>query len=170
MIIALLAIVVILVIYYISVNNREVSLRKEADAQRGAIETVHDTMWKTLKQEAGVTEQYREAFEKIYPELISGRYSNDSGSLIKMITESNPAFDTALYQHLMQSIDVQRAQFAQAQQKMLDIIREHSTLLETIPAKWFLGGRQKIDFTVISSTVTKETIRTGIDDEIELFK
>lgn len=170
MLIALIAIVAVLVFYYISVNNREVSLRKEADAQRGTIETVHDTMWKTLKQEAGVTEQYREAFEKIYPELISGRYSNESGSLMKMITESNPTFDTSLYQHLMQSIDVQRAQFAQAQQRMLDIIREHSTLLETIPSKWFLGGRKNIDYTIISSTSTKETVRTGIDDDVELFK
>ena len=169
-IIAVAAAALLLVLYYISVNNREVALRKEADAQRGTIETVHDTMWKTLKQEAGVTEQYREAFEKIYPELISGRYSDNGGQLMKIIHESNPTFDNSLYQHLMQSIDVQRASFAQAQQRMLDIIREHSTLLETIPAKFFLGGKQKIDYTVISSTASKETMRTGIDDTVELFK
>ncbi|MCQ2065464.1 MAG: hypothetical protein MJY66_06355 [Bacteroidaceae bacterium] len=170
MLIALLAIVAVVVIYYFSVNNREVALRKESDAQRGKIETVHDTMWKTLKQEAGVTEQYREAFEKIYPELISGRYSGDKDPLLKMITESNPEFDTSLYKHLMQSIDVQRAQFQQSQERMLDIIREHSTLLETIPAKWFLGSRPQIQYTVISSTLSKETMRTGIDDTVDLFK
>lgn len=170
MLIALLVIVVLIVLYYFSVNNREVALRKEADAQRGKIETVHDTMWKVLKEEAGVTEQYKEAFEKIYPELIAGRYSGESSPLFKMITESNPEFDTSLYKHLMQSIDVQRANFAQSQQRMLDIIREHSTLLETIPAKWFLGGRAKIDYTVVSSTISKEAMRTGIDDTVDLFK
>ena len=40
----------ILVIMYFSYNNREVALRKEAEAQKGKIESVFDTMWKTIKQ------------------------------------------------------------------------------------------------------------------------
>ena len=163
------AVIVLLVIYYFNCNNREVSLRKEAEAQKGKVETVHDTMWKTLKQEAGVTEQYKETFEKIYPELISGRYANDSSSLMKMITESNPAFDTSLYQHLMQSIDVQRASFANAQQRILDVIRERDTLLESMPSKWFISNKSKIDYKIISSTISKEAVKTGIDDEVNLF-
>ena len=97
----------ILVIMYFSYNNREVSLRKEAEAQKGKIESVFDTMWKTIKQEAGVTEEYRKTYEKIYPELIAGRYSADSSSLLKMINESNPDFDTSLYNRLMQTIEAQ---------------------------------------------------------------
>jgi hypothetical protein len=159
----------ILLIYYFSVNNREVALRKEAEAQEKKIETVHDTMWKTLKQEAGVTEKYRETFEKIYPELISGRYSQDSGNLFKMIQESNPAFDTKLYDKLMQSIESQRAYFASSQQRMLDIIREHSTLCATMPACWFIKNRKTIEYTVISSTATSEVIKTRKDDNVDLF-
>ena len=75
----------ILVIMYFAYNNREVALRKEAEAQKGKIESVFDTMWKTIKQEAGVTDEYRKTFEKIYPELIAGRYSGDNSSLLKMI-------------------------------------------------------------------------------------
>ena len=52
-----------LIIMYFVYNNKEVALRKEADAQRGKIESVYDTMWKVLKQEAGVTDQYRKTFE-----------------------------------------------------------------------------------------------------------
>ena len=104
--------VIILVAMYFSYNNREVALRKEAEAQRGKIETVHDTMWKTLKQEAGVTDEYRKTFERIYPELIAGRYSAGNGELFSMIQEQNPNFDTRLYDKLMQSIEVQRAHFA----------------------------------------------------------
>lgn len=66
----------ILVIMYFTYNNREVALRKEAEAQKGKIESVYDTMWKVLKQEAGVTEQYRKTFEEIYPKLIAGRYGD----------------------------------------------------------------------------------------------
>ena len=96
-------ILLVLIIMYFVYNNREVALRKEADAQRGKIESVYDTMWKVLKQEAGVTEQYRKTFEEIYPKLIAGRYAADGKELIKMIKESNPAFDTKLYDKLMQA-------------------------------------------------------------------
>ena len=154
---------------YFSYNNREVALRKEAEAQEGKIETVHDTMWKTLKQEAGVTEKYRETFEKIYPELIAGRYKGVSAPLFKMIQESNPEFDTKLYDKLMQSIESQRAYFASSQQRMLDIIREHSTLCETMPACWFIKNKKKIEYVVISSTQTDEVMRTRKDDNVDLF-
>lgn len=172
MLIALIVVGVVLLIIvcmYFGYNNREVSLRKEAEAQVGKIESVHDTMWKTLKQEAGVTEQYRKTFEKIYPELIAGRYSDGNGELFKMIQEQNPNFDTRLYDKLMQSIEVQRAYFASAQQRMLDIIRERETLLESMPQKWFITNKSVIEYTVISSDVTSDVMRTRRDNDIELF-
>lgn len=162
-------IVLILVIMYFTYNNKEVALRKEAEAQKGKIESVFDTMWKTIKQEAGVTEEYRKTFEKIYPELIAGRYSGDDQPLIKMITESNPTFDTSLYQKLMQTIEVQRNVFSTAQQRMLDIIRERETLLESMPSKWFIRNNEEIEYVVISSDVTAEVVRTRSENDIEIF-
>lgn len=162
-------VVLILVIMYFTYNNREVALRKEAEAQKGKIEAVFDTMWKTIKQEAGVTEEYRKTFEKIYPDLIAGRYSDDNQSLIKMITESNPAFDTSLYQKLMQTIEVQRSVFSTAQQRMLDIIRERETLLESMPSKWFISNNDEIEYVVISSDVTETVINTRRENDIEIF-
>lgn len=161
--------VVIFVALYFFYNNREVALRKEAEAQRGKIETVHDTMWKTLKQEAGVTDEYRKTFEKIYPELIAGRYSGDGGELFKMIQEQNPNFDTRLYDKLMQSIEVQRASFAAAQQRMLDIIRVRETLLESMPQRWFISNKSVIEYEVISSDRTADVMRTRRDNDVELF-
>lgn len=162
--------VLILVMMYISYNNKEVALRKEAEAQKGKVESVHDKMWKTIQQKAGVTDEYRETFEKIYPELISGRYSQGDGSAMKWIQESNPDFDTSLYKDLMQAIEVQRAYFDQAQSRMIDIIRQRETLLETIPAKFFISNKTKIDYTIISSTRSKDVMVTGLDDDVDLFK
>lgn len=159
----------ILVIMYFSYNNREVALRKEAEAQKGKIESVFDTMWKTIKQEAGVTDEYRKTFEKIYPELIAGRYSGDNSALFKMINESNPEFDTSLYSKLMQTIEAQRASFATAQQRMLDIIRERETLLESMPSMWFIRNKEKIEYDVISSDVTESVLNTRRENDIELF-
>lgn len=172
--IATLAVVAVLALIlmgmYVSYNNQEVRLRKEAEAQKGKVESVHDKMWKTIQQKAGVTDEYREAFEKIYPELISGRYSQGDGSAMKWIQESNPDFDTSLYKDLMQAIEVQRAYFDQAQTRMLDIIRQRETLLETIPAKFFISNKSTIDYTVISSTRSKDVMVTGLDDDVDLFK
>jgi hypothetical protein len=86
-----------------------------------------------------------------------------------MIHESNPEFDTRLYDKLMQSIEAQRAYFASAQQRMLDIIRERETLLESMPSGWFIRNKSKIEYTVISSEVTQQAIQTRREDDIELF-
>lgn len=158
----------IIVIMYFAYNNKEIALRKESEAQKGKIESVHDTMWKIINQKAQVSEKYKEAFEKIYPDLIRGRYSNDQASMVKWIQEQNPNFDTSLYLDLNQSIEVQRTCFSNAQQRMLDILRERETLIESLPAKFFISNKNKIEYIVISSTKTQSIMNSHIDDDIEL--
>ena len=160
--------VVLLIGMYFSYNNKEIALRKESEAQKGKIESVHDTMWKIIKQKAQVSEKYKDAFEKIYPDLIRGRYANDQGSMMKWIQEQNPNFDTSLYRDLSQAIEIQRTIFSNAQQRMLDILRERETLIESMPAKFFISNKTRIDYEVISSTNTKNIMETRIDDDITL--
>ena len=160
--------VVLLIGMYFSYNNKEIALRKESEAQKGKIESVHDTMWKIIKQKAQVSEKYKDAFEKIYPDLIRGRYANDQGSMMNWIQEQNPNFDTSLYRDLSQAIEIQRTIFSNVQQRMLDILRERETLIESIPAKFFISNKTKIDYEVISSTNTKTIMETRIDDDINL--
>ena len=154
---------------YFSYNNQEVALRQQAEAQRGKIEGTFDTMWKIISQQAQVSNEYKDAFKEIYPELIAGRYSQGDGSLMKWIKEANPEFDASLYKTLMQTIEVQRLQFLKTQERMLDIIREHETLCKTYPSKWFVTNKTPIEYTVISSTKSKMTMETGIDDDVQLF-
>jgi hypothetical protein len=52
---------------------------------------------------------------------------------------------------------------------MLDIIREHSTLCNTYPGKWFISNKTEIEYTIVSSTKSKMVMDTGIDDGINLF-
>ena len=167
--ICVIVVLIVLVGMYFTYNNKEVSLRKEINAQRGKIESVHDKMWKVIQQKAEVSEKYRETFEKIYPELISGRYAHDGNNAMKWIQEANPDFDTSLYKDLQQAIEIQREYFNNAQTRMLDVIKERETLLEQYPAKWFISNKEKIEYEVISSTKTKSTITTGIDDEVNVF-
>lgn len=154
---------------YVSYNNTEVSLRKQSDAQRGNIEAVYDQMWKIISQKAEVSNEYKDAFKEIYPQLIEGRYSQGDGTLMKWIQESNPTFDVSLYKDLMNSIEIERTNFTKQQSRMLDIIREHETLCNTIPAKWFISNKTSIVYTVISSTKSKEVMKSGVDDDVKLF-
>ena len=155
---------------YFSYNNKEIALRAKAEAQVGKIEGVHDKMWKVIQQKAQVTTEYKDAFAKIYPEIISGRYSGDGdGSLMKWVTESNPNFDTSLYTDLMQSIEILRSEFQRNQETMLDLIREHKTLCTTYPGRWFISNTMEIEYTAISSTKSKVVMETGIDDDVKLF-
>ena len=152
---------------YFSYNNQEIALRKQAEAQHAKLEGTFDAMWKIISQQTQVADQYKEAFHEIYPELITGRYQGDQ-TLMKWIKEANPDFDTSLYQTLMQSIETQRVQFKNTQDRMLDIIREHETLCESVPGTWFIRNKTPIEYTIISSTKAKLIMETGIDDDVEL--
>lgn len=164
-----IVIVVVLVLMYFVYNNKEINLRKEAEAQRGKIESVHDKMWKVIKQKANVTEEYRDMFEKIYPEIIAGRYSGDGAMGMKWIQEANPNIDASIYKDLMQAIEIQREHLHSAQTRMLDVIREREALIEMMPSCWFISNKQEIEYTVISSTRSKTVMETGFDDDIEMF-
>ena len=171
-IICVVAVVLIVAAMYMTYNNKAVALRKEADAQKGKIESVHDKMWKVIKQKAEVSEEYRKEFDKIYPEIIAGRYQSDDASTIKFIQEANPDFDTSLYADLMQAIAIQREHFNTTQERMLDIKREHETLCRTMPATWFISAENKlpIEYEVISSTKSKTIMETGLDDDVNVFQ
>ena len=167
-IVAAVAILLILLIMVFTYNNKEIYLRKEADAQRKKIESTHDKMWKVIKQKAEVSDKYRETFERVYPEIIAGRYS-DGSSAMKWIQEANPNFDTSLYNDLMQAIEIQRTHLHNAQTRMLDVIRERASLIESYPSRWFITNKSEIEYEVISSTKTHNVVETRVDDDVDVF-
>jgi len=170
-IVGILSIVILtLISSYFSYNNKEVALRTQADAQVKKIETTHDEMWKVLSEQASVSDNYKEAFGKIYKDIISSRYDKGDGSLMKFIKEANPNFDTKLYDKVMNSIEIQRTAFKNTQDRLSDIIREHQTLLNSYPSKWFISNTKPIEQKVISSSKTKKVMETGLDDDVDIFK
>lgn len=166
---SIVAVIVILIAMYFSYNNKEIALRKEAEAQRGNVEAVRDRMFQIIREQANVSTEYREAFNEIYPKIIEGRYK-DGGGLMKWIQEANPQFDTSLYQTLQNSIDIQRTSFTSTQTRMLDIIKQRETLIEQLPSCWFVKNKSVIEYTVISTTNTKQVMSTGVDDSTFSFK
>lgn len=153
-----------------SYQNQEVRLTNEYNAQLGKIEGVHDNMWKILQSKAGVTKEYAANFDSIYTHIISGRYDKSDGVLFNWIKEQNPEFSMELYKDLSVSIEVQRQKFLDSQIKIQDIVREQNNLLDMVPSSWFLGGRKRLSYEMISSSYSKSVMDTKLDDEkIDLF-
>lgn len=155
----------------IEVDNAEVDISTAVKAKKSDQEATFDKMWKVLSQKASVADQYKDAFAKIYPAMIEGRYSKGDGSLMKWITESNPTFNVSLYQDVMSSIETERNGFLTTQRQLMDLKREHDKLRLQWPSRWFINSDVKeIEITIVSSTHAKEVIKTGKDDDVDLFK
>ncbi len=162
---------IIITLIGVSASNKEITLRNQITAQKQVCEAFYDKLWKVIAQKAQVAEQYKGAFKEIYPQLIEGRYGDEKGgSLMKMITESNPTFDISLYKDLMLSIEAERAGFTMEQERLFDLGREHHDIRQTFPESLFIGGRPDIDIVVVSSDATKKVMETGEENDIDLFK
>lgn len=168
--ISLLILILFGVFLWISVSNQEIKLRSKIDAQKEVCEAYYDKLWKVISQKAQVTDQYKEAFKEIYPQLIEGRYSNDQGSFMKWIVESNPDFDTSLYKDLMNSIEAERVEFFMEQKKLTDLTNQHRIIKQTFPGNLIVGSRPDVEIIIVSSTITKKVMESGVDDDIEIFK
>jgi len=166
--IAAVFLAVIIFFMYASASNTEVRLKNQGSAQEQLCKNNFDNMFKTIAQVAQVSEQYKESFKEIYIPLIEGRYK-DENLLMKWVTESNPNFDTKLYDKLVDVIESKRNGFELEQKKLVSIVQEHNNLLETMPSSWFVGGRPHLQVTYVTSSKTKEVYRTGEDNDIDLF-
>lgn len=161
---------IIVLVMGISASNSEVRLRNQGEAQEQVCKNNFDAMFKKIAQIAQVSDQYKETFKEIYPALIEGRYKNDGNTLMKWVQESNPNFDTKLYDKLIDVIESSRDGFKHEQDKLADIAREHKDLLGTWPSSMFVGGRPPMNVTFVSSANTKEVYRTGEENDIDVFK
>ena len=161
---------VILGLMYLNYSNAEIRLRQQIEAQQDSNEAVFDNTWKIIKQQAQVTDKYKDSFKEIYVEIMDERYEGDrAGALMSWVTESNPEFDTSLFSQLMTSIEAQRNKFTTEQRKLIDYKRSHDTMLKVAPSSWFVGKRGEIEINIVTSAYTDEVFAAGEENNIELF-
>jgi len=154
----------------VKTSNKEKGLTNKMEAQEQVIEAFFDKMWKILKQQAGVTDEYKNSFGKIYKDLMAGRYSGEKkGEMMLWVKEHNPQFDTKLFDKLMISIEAQREGFFVEQKKIIAMVNEQKNLIEFFPSSMIVGDREIYKYEVISSAKAKEVMKTRQENDVDLF-
>ena len=167
----LIILIIVSATWAIGLSNDEKRLVNKMEAQEQVIEAFFDKMWKILKQQAGVAENYKDSFRALYKDLMAGRYSGEGkGQMMLWIKEQNPQFDTKLFDKLMVSIEAQREGFFVEQKKIIAMVNEHKNMIEVFPSSIVVGDRPVFKYEVISSAVAKQVMETRQENDVDLFK
>ncbi|CAH8770469.1 hypothetical protein [Paenibacillus dendritiformis] len=118
-----------------------------------------------------VSELQAEQFKDVYKGLIEGR-NKDTGLLFRMVQEQNPALSHEIYNNLQREIASSRNVFDNNQKKVVDIIREYNTRINT-GTGFILNAFfdfQPIDANkyIVTSDKTSNAFETNKDDVIDL--
>jgi archaellum component FlaF (FlaF/FlaG flagellin family) len=79
-----------------SYTNRAIGLENQAKAQQEANQATYDTVWKTIKQKAQISDKYESQFKKVYVDIMQQRQYGKGGEMFKFVMEANPQFDSSL--------------------------------------------------------------------------
>lgn len=170
MALAMFAFALIAGIMYVSSSNAEVRLRNQVVAQQKSNEAVFDNTWKILQSQAGVAQTERESFRATYSQIMQDtRGVAGSGALASFFTQAKIDISPELFGKLMTSIEAQRTAFTREQQELIDLKREHDTLLQTLPSSIFVGDRPPIEIIVVTSAKTEAAFGSGQENDVELF-
>lgn len=152
----------------VSLYNQEVALKNQIEAKQTENKANFDNMWKKIKQATNVSDDYKNGLAEVVKAYTEGRKDTSENMLMKWGAEAVPNFDSSVYKQLMNIIVASRDDFTLNQKELLDLNREHDTLLDTFPNNIFyrIMGVQKIKVTTVTSTRTEETFNTGLDDEV----
>ncbi len=152
-------------IYAVSINNTEIELHNRYDAQFNVVETTLDKMRKDLTNQFKVTKKFADDFIKVAQTQSEGR---KGGGLIKVSTEANSlGIKPDLYKKMMNTISGNLSEFKRSQDVLTDVWREHKTFCQKFPNSLMVGSKIQTKPEMISSSVTKEAIKTKqLDDNL----
>lgn len=150
-------------------QNKGVELQNQDEAARANVELAYDTMWKKIAQQAQVTDAAKEGFKEVYEGMMEARYDGQNPAFL-WLQEQNPNFDMSMFRVLMNTIDGERESLKRAQQVVLDIRVEYNNLRGRFPSSLVCGGMPDLpEYTLLSSSRSKEVVRTGRDDDVDVF-
>lgn len=162
----------IIVGMFISTSNTESRLRTTIENKLKDNTSEFDNMYKKISQVAQVSEKQMSYLKDIIISHAEARTgTGDGGSIMKWIQESVPNIDTSTMNNLQNIITSSRDSWTMRQKELIDLSREHTTMLRVFPSNVILSflGRKEIPITIITSSRTENVFKTGKDDEIKVF-
>jgi len=165
---------VILVGMWLSYSNGEAKLRNLITAKQKDNQSQLDNTVKVISQTAQVTDAQVQSIKDIIVGNATARHV-DGGNLMLSIQEAVPNVDrtTETFTNLQNIIVAARNTWTNNQRELLDYKREHDNLIDTQPSRFFvvtLGGKDKIDVVIVTSTRTEKSFETGKDDDDQVFR
>ena len=162
--------IALLAIHVLSISNAEVRMRSLIKAKQRDNASEYDNMWKKITQAAQVTDAQKSALLEILRAHAQARGGTPENGVMNWIKESVPQVDTTTFNNLQNIITASRDAFTLRQKELLDLKQRHDTLLDAFPSGLYLSllDRERIDVTVITSSRTQETFKTGTDNTLEI--
>lgn len=152
-------------IYAVSINNTEIELHNRYDAQFNVVETTLDKMRKDLMNQFKVTKKFADDFIKVAQTQSEGR---KGGTLLKFSTESKAlGMNPELYKKMMNTISGNLSEFKRSQDVLTDVWRVHKTFCQKFPNSLMVGSKIQPKPEMISSSMSKEVMKTKkLDDNL----
>lgn len=174
-----ISIIAMIVIYlgssFISVNNRDKILRNTFTQKIDQRTAFYDKMWKIISQKSQIAIKNDSSFQNIVNIQVTGQ-KNGENVMWAWVQQSNPTATfsevSALYAELGRVIESEREGFYEREIDLQSVVNQHSNLVDVFPGSlimWVLG-RDKLFYKPITSDQTDNVIKTGKDNNTELFK
>lgn len=171
---------ILLISGYFNIQNTAVAKQENVRSHETSYNQEFDNMFKKIAQIAQIPDHAlqgaKDAFKEIYTPLVEGRYKDGrNDGLMRWIQESNPQFDTkdyySLYQQLANTIEASRDKLTNKGNEWISVVQDYNTYIKTVPASWVLSDSQfpREEAKIITSSKTEEAVKTGKDDDINLF-
>lgn len=165
----LIVAVVIYMMMSLGYHRKENNLRQLIVAKQRDNQNQFDNVWKKISQVAEVTDGQKEALKEIIIGYAQAR-GTGGGSIAKAVHEAVPNVDTSTFNNLQNIIVAARDGFTRNQRELLDLKREHDTVLTDPISGFFVGGKSPIEVTIVTSSRTAQSFESGKDDDVSVFK
>lgn len=152
----------------ISYHNKAIDLESQFNAVQTDNESQFDNMKKKIISSGKVTKAQADIIEKVIIKHAEARGGSGGMTLVNAVHESVPTVPVETFTNLQNIINGSRDKFTACQSRLLDIKREHDALRGKFPSSLIVGGRPELVAQLITSTVAKEAMETGTDDDMSI--
>jgi len=156
---------------YIGTVNSYSKLEVKAKAVQTDNKNVLDNTRKKIREAAAVSDKEVEALVQVIQGYAGSRGKNPDGKgaaiSLASVTEAVPSItEVKTLTNLQNIVTAGRADWQNAQTRLIEVKRQADVKLVTFPSGFILGiaGKEELDIQIITSTETEQDFATGKDD------